>query len=160
MTAVVGADIESICSKCGDVWHVVVAKVEDKIAKVQCKQCGGLHRHRPPGDKAGGAIAAKRSVMSKKLLGASEPTRSVTAVEADLTKPTQPYHVSGRYEPGDRIDHPKFGTGVVQSALAPGKIEVSFPEGRKVLAAAKPVSTLAPGGRAGPGPGPAPEGEL
>lgn len=45
----VGADIESICRKCGDVWHVVVAKVGDQIAKVQCKQCNGLHRHKPPG---------------------------------------------------------------------------------------------------------------
>ena len=26
MTPAVGADIESICRKCGDVWHVVVAK--------------------------------------------------------------------------------------------------------------------------------------
>ena len=29
MTPAVGADIESLCSKCGDVWHVVVAKVGD-----------------------------------------------------------------------------------------------------------------------------------
>ena len=36
----VGKDIESICGKCGDVWHVVVAKMGEQIAKVQCKQCG------------------------------------------------------------------------------------------------------------------------
>src|SRR6202012_6152712 len=47
MSAAVGADIEALCSKCGDVWHVVVAKVGDKIAKVHCKQCNGDHRYRP-----------------------------------------------------------------------------------------------------------------
>src|SRR5262249_17324173 len=116
--------------------------------------------HRPPGAKGGSAIAAKRSVMRKKPGGVAETAHSETSVEPDLSRPTRPYQVSGTYEPGDRIDHPKFGTGVVQSALSPGKIEVSFPEGRKVLAAAKPLSTLAPAGRAGPGPGPAPDGEL
>ena len=35
----VGADVEALCGKCGDVWHVVVAKVGDRVAKVQCKQC-------------------------------------------------------------------------------------------------------------------------
>src|SRR5665647_995831 len=46
MSAGVGADVESLCSKCGDVWHVVVAKDGDKIVKVQCKQCSGYHRYR------------------------------------------------------------------------------------------------------------------
>src|SRR5678815_1711262 len=42
MSAAVGADVEALCSKCGDVWHVVVAKVGERIVKVQCKQCLSL----------------------------------------------------------------------------------------------------------------------
>ena len=34
MTARVGADIEALCSKCGDVWHVVVAMVGPEIVRV------------------------------------------------------------------------------------------------------------------------------
>ena len=34
MSAGVGADVEALCSKCGDVWHVVVAKIGDKIVKM------------------------------------------------------------------------------------------------------------------------------
>ena len=49
VTPPVGADVESLCAKCGDVWHVVVAKVGDRIARVQCKQCGAPHRLKPPG---------------------------------------------------------------------------------------------------------------
>src|SRR5262249_25121016 len=48
MSAGVGADVEALCSKCGDVWHVVVAKVGQQIVKVQCKQCSGYHRYKSP----------------------------------------------------------------------------------------------------------------
>ena len=41
----VAADIESLCSKCGDVWHVVVAMDKGQVIKVQCKQCQGYHRY-------------------------------------------------------------------------------------------------------------------
>ena len=42
----VGQDIEALCGRCGQVWHVVMAKMGDKIAKVVCKRCGGHHRYR------------------------------------------------------------------------------------------------------------------
>ena len=64
MSAGVGADVESLCSKCGDVWHVVVAKDGDKIVKVQCKQCSGYHRYRSPH----GAPAAKKLPAAKTTL--------------------------------------------------------------------------------------------
>jgi hypothetical protein len=149
MSAEVGADVESICSKCGDVWHVVVAKVEDRIAKVQCKECGATHRHRPP---AGAAAAPKKKRTTRKAAKAAEPVSVEPTVEPDLSKPVQPYRIDGSYEPGDRIEHSTFGTGVVESASTPGKIGVFFPDGRKILAAAKPAPRLEPGGRAGPGP--------
>jgi hypothetical protein len=150
MSAEVGADVESLCSKCGDVWHVVVAKVGERIAKVQCKQCGGTHRHKPPGGAK--AAAPKKKRVSKKSAKEAEPASTEPIVEPDLSKPVQPYRIDGSYEPGDRIEHARFGTGVVENSSTPGQIGVFFPDGRKVLAAAKPASTLEPGGRAGPGP--------
>jgi hypothetical protein len=143
MTAPVGADIESLCTKCGDVWHVVVAKVGDKIAKVQCKQCGGLHRHRPPG----GEPAALKTVRS----GTSAPARarkSVAAVAeepkvaADMSRPERRYSAADNFAAGDRIDHPTFGHGVVEGSPGAGKIQVFFPGGRRILAAAKAASSL------------------
>jgi hypothetical protein len=131
MTAAVGADIESICTKCGDVWHVVVAKVGDRIAKVQCKQCNGLHRYKPPG----GAVPAPRSsgpVRARRPAAAPEPS-----VAADLTRPVRRYAPADAYAPGDRLNHPTFGLGVVESSPGPGKMQVYFPGGRRVLAQAK-----------------------
>ena len=43
----VAKDIEAVCSKCGESWHVIVAVSDGKIAQVQCKSCGGYHKYRP-----------------------------------------------------------------------------------------------------------------
>ena len=131
----VGADVESICRKCGDVWHVVVAKVGDQIAKVQCKQCNGLHRHKPPGG------APIRRVSKASRARASSPTRprgvpvsSKPLIEVDATKPLRPYRMTERYEVGDRVAHQMFGEGVVELLPGPHKVQVFFSDGRKILA--------------------------
>ena len=72
MSVAVGADIASLCSKCGDVWHVVVAKVGESIVKLQCKECGGYHRYRSPDGKS----AAKRATSTTARSSATNPAPS------------------------------------------------------------------------------------
>jgi hypothetical protein len=137
MTAAVGADVEALCSKCGDVWHVVVAKVGEQIVKVQCKQCGGYHRYKSPH----GAPKEKRQPSLATPRPPREPKAPVErfekpAVAADLSKPVRPYRASEQFEIGDRVEHPSFGQGVVELA-EPGKITVFFASGRRVLVQAK-----------------------
>jgi hypothetical protein len=148
MSAATGADVESICTKCGDVWHVVVAKVGDKIAKVQCKQCHGFHRYKPPPGKeplrplkaAAAAPKAPRapSAKGKKKPAAPEPP----AVAADLSKPVRKYSPMESYTPGERVSHTTFGAGVVEGSPGTGKVQVAFPGGRRILASAKAAPTL------------------
>lgn len=154
MTAPVGADIESICTKCGDVWHVVVAKVGERIVKVLCKQCNGQHRYKAPV----GAVAAPKAagVRVRNPSAASSPkaprpaagrarrpsTPPEPAVAADPSRPVRPYRATESFTPGDRITHTSFGSGVVQSSPGPGKIQVHFADGPRILAAAKAASTL------------------
>jgi hypothetical protein len=143
MSAGVGADVEALCSKCGDVWHVVVAKIGEKIVKVHCKQCGGDHRYKSPH----GAPAEKK--LPSAIRPVREPKAPVErfekpAVAADLTKATKPYRASEMFEVGERIDHLSFGQGVIEIA-EPGKITVFFASGRRVLAQARiaaPASSL------------------
>jgi hypothetical protein len=143
-TAPVGADVESLCGKCGDVWHVVVAKVGDRIAQVLCKQCGNTHRHRPPGGPVAtstpsdGARAKPRTARAKAAPAPAAPP------PYDPERPPRPYRPTERFAPGDRIDHPTFGRGIVATLPEPGKIEVVFGAGeRRLLAQAKADSTLA-----------------
>jgi hypothetical protein len=137
MSAAVGADVEALCSKCGDVWHVVVAKVGEQIVKVQCKQCGGYHRYKSPH----GAPKEKRQPSMFAERAPREPKAPVErfekpAVAADLTKPVRTYRASEKFAVGERVDHPSFGQGVVETA-EPGKITVFFGSGRRVLVQSK-----------------------
>ena len=147
MSPGVGADVEALCSKCGDVWHVVVAKVGDKIAKVHCKQCGGDHRYKSPHNAP---AAAKLPAAIRPPKVGREPRESAPrapverfekpAVAADLSKPSRTYRASETFEVGERIDHPTFGQGVVEITEL-GKATVFFASGRRVLAQAKAAST-------------------
>lgn len=137
MSAAVGADVESLCSKCGDVWHVVVAKVGEQIVRVLCKQCGGQHRYKSPH----GAAKEKRqpSLSTPKAPRAEKaPVERFekAAVVADLSRPVRQYAASLKYEVGERVEHPTFGQGVVEIA-EPGKVTVFFAVGRRVLAQSK-----------------------
>ena len=129
----IGADTESICGKCGDVWHVVVAKEGDRVVKVQCKQCGGYHKHRPPGG------TAKKTAGEKKPRAAASKAKTKAAkadelIVADPTRPPRAYSPKERFEVGDTVNHPSFGAGVVQQLPAPGKVEIYFASGgRKLL---------------------------
>lgn len=137
MSAAVGADVEALCSKCGDVWHVVVAKVGEAIVKVQCKQCGGYHRYKSPH----GAPKEKRQPSLSTPKPPREPKAPVErfekpAVAADLTKAVRNYSAVLRYEVGERVEHPMFGQGVIEVS-EPGKITAFFASGRRVLAQSK-----------------------
>ncbi|MBW2230105.1 MAG: hypothetical protein JRG92_13390 [Deltaproteobacteria bacterium] len=61
-------------------------------------------------------------------------------VEADLSKPPRSYRISDTYEPGERIEHAKLGTGVVQQITGRQKISVLFGEETKLLAHERPVA--------------------
>ncbi len=142
MTLPVGADIESLCSKCGDVWHVVVAKVGDKIVKVQCKQCGGLHRLKPVRPEPKPAPAPRRSAASSRqsAVGRGRPAPVREPVGPDPSKPSQPYRPSVCFAVGDQVQHPTFGLGLVEEVPAPGKMQVRFATGRKLLVHGRPAA--------------------
>lgn len=149
MELVVGKDIGAICSKCGDVWHVIVALRGDAIAKVQCKQCGGYHRYKPSPDDVvvkpkakkvsvrattTKAPAARKTTARKSATRVSSASNAGPLIDPDLDLPVRAYAIAGIYQAGERIEHPKFGQGVVESFPAPDKMNVFFEDGRRTLA--------------------------
>lgn len=147
---VVGQDVYAVCGKCGDTWHVIVALEAGKITKVQCKQCMGYHRYRvSSGEERVDAEARKpktrRTVASKAARNGSAVTkpkangravrrRDEPLVDPDLSLPVRRYRMTETYAPGERIEHPKFGEGVVETSPGPGKVQVFFEDGRRTLA--------------------------
>lgn len=142
----VGKDIASICSKCGDVWHVVVAKVGQEIVQVLCKECGARHRYRNP-NKTAAKSATPRTPRTPRVAAAPVARIDMPAVAADLARAPKPYAISTLFVVGDRVEHPSFGQGVVEATTEPGKCTVFFATGRRVLVhgkgAAAPVGGLA-----------------
>jgi hypothetical protein len=120
------------------VWHVVVAKVGEKIVKVQCKQCSGYHRYKSPHGAPAEAKLPSNKRPPKEPRASRDPVERFEkpAVAADLSKPSRPYRASEKFEVGDRVDHPTFGQGVIEIS-EPGKITVFFGTGRRVLAQSK-----------------------
>jgi hypothetical protein len=126
----VGSDIEAICKKCGDVWHVVIALAGRHIAKVECKECGARHRYRGVKGEIG-AVRGKPAARAN--LSRARSGRKKQAVRADESRPRRDFRMSDTYEVGDRILHASFGEGVVQELAASGKMLVLFDVGSKTL---------------------------
>ena len=53
--------------------------------------------------------------------------------EFDASRPIRPYATTETFTVGDRIDHPKFGVGVVAAESGPTKIQVEFPDNLRIL---------------------------
>lgn len=148
-SAGVGEDIEDLCSRCGDTWHVVMARIGDRIAKVVCKRCGSQHNYRGENTapaavpNAGGNSSAFARRFNKRRPRRGSGTAPTPTPAFDPNQPPRSYNAREGYQPGERVVHPTFGTGVVATAPGPGKVEVVFPAGPRTLACAKAESTLA-----------------
>ena len=149
-TPAVGEDIEALCGRCGQVWHVVMAKMGNKIAKVVCKRCNGQHLYRTELSVETAASAAREAKGSSasSITGARRSRARVAVAPPapvppfDPAKPPRAYSAALVFTAGERVSHPMFGGGVVTGSPGPGKVEIAFPAGRRVLASAKTASTL------------------
>ncbi len=127
----VGADIQSVCRKCGDVWHVVIALAAGLVGKVECKQCGARHRYRPV--QVAAKAPARRRKSPRAASSRARSPRQKPIVEGDPSRPRRSFDTSDTYEVGDRIVHASFGEGVVQAVLGATKVEILFELGSKIL---------------------------
>ena len=146
----VAKDIEAVCSKCGETWHVIVAVADGKIAQVQCKSCMGYHKYKP--------IASDRMTIKKStktMIAASVPKPAATrssssSSKSKSTRSSEPkilepkvtpssreirkYNIhESNFQLGDRIEHAKFGIGVVDELPSPNKMYVTFQTERILL---------------------------
>lgn len=82
MTAGVGEDTEAKCPKCGFGWHIVVAKVGDRIASLECRTCGKQRRVEAPapaGSRLVDAAETRRLARQYRESGTAERARMAIA---------------------------------------------------------------------------------
>lgn len=132
----VGKEILSYCNKCKlNLAHlIVVMKDLETIGKVQCKTCKSTHAYKNPDTE-------KIKKVRKKSNGGSRRQTKKEKMIADTWQAAMddPNNKEVKYSPrekfnkGDLIDHPKFGTGVIEKLIESDKIEVVFQNEIKTL---------------------------
>lgn len=131
----VGGDVDANCTKCKmELAHVIVAIVDNRPKRVQCKTCSSVHNYRSAND----ASAASKRSASKKSTAASTPKNYETLMSGKDISSAQRYRVTEAFVEGIVVDHKKFGLGLVTKVLGDAKIEVTFRSGTKTLIHQRP----------------------
>ncbi len=139
-TARTGGDVDAWCGKCNLMLaHTIEAMVDGTIKRVHCNTCRSQHAYKgnAPGQGSPAPRAArtpKASSSAKKagtgLLRASDYENFMKGRSAGDARRYSP---KVRFNAGEVIDHPKFGTGVATAIKDGGKVEILFPDGPRVL---------------------------
>ena len=135
-----GDIIEAHCTKCREVMnHRIVAMVGEKVVRVECNTCNGIHNYRPPAEtkvSTGTKTIRKTEAAPRK---AKRDPEAVALEEWESLLPTMQadraiaYDMNGKFKLNDLVEHTAFGIGVVQLLIKPNKMEVLFRGGKKLL---------------------------
>lgn len=131
---------EARCTRCQAVMnHTIVAMVEEKIVRVQCNTCSGVHNYRSPLPAKKVAVARALSTTatsasrgSRKDPSAGERqewTEQIVKMDPELAIA---YSMEGKYKVNSLVKHAIFGLGIVKRQ-SPGKVELLFADGKKML---------------------------
>jgi hypothetical protein len=127
----VGGEVESWCTTCRTMkWHVVVAVVDGKPAKVECAGCHKHHGFRPT---APGAPKPRAPRSAKAAAPEPAPVDDLAEKLAAGERDARAYSPMDAYAVGEFVRHPSFGVGLVIAQPAPQKVELAFRVGRKLL---------------------------
>ena len=136
-----GDIIEARCTKCRAVTnHRIVAMVEEKVVRVECNTCSGIHNYYPPGESrkttSSASVTRKKEAVPRKTASAkgSAELEEWEAICAGIESGSAiPYDINGKFQVNALIEHPVFGIGVVKAVIRPNKMEVVFRDGKKML---------------------------
>ncbi|MEP7342410.1 MAG: hypothetical protein ABI977_32080 [Acidobacteriota bacterium] len=102
----------------------IIAALDDKggIARVECLTCRSNHIYR----------AGKTATKTTSGRTATRGTKKAGSSGAESSGPPRAYSMQERFAIGDRVEHQKFGQGVVIDVRA-SKIDVKFGRELKTL---------------------------
>ena len=135
-----GNTVETRCTRCkGVLNHTIVAMVGEKIVRVECSTCHGVHAFHPV--KVAKEPAAARAAGTKAAAPrkAKADPEAAARAEWEMLQPAMdlslaiPYDMNRPYRLKNLLSHPSFGLGIVQLVIQPNKIDVLFESGRKRL---------------------------
>jgi len=135
-----GSTIETRCTRCkGILNHSIVAMVGEKIVRVECSTCHGVHAFHPVKvPKAPAVVKAGQKKAAAPRKAKADPEAAERAEWAELQPDMDsaqaiPYDMTRVYRLKNLLSHPNFGLGIVQLIIPPNKIDVLFQDGKKRL---------------------------
>src|SRR5580704_5263718 len=134
-----GGEVDSWCTKCRlFLNHRIIAMVGSKPARVECSTCSSHHNYRgaAPGEKRVGVSKATPRTRGPTKAEQERITREQSwekAVSGKSPRDFKPYRVSGTFQSGELIRHPKFGDGVVTRIADAHKVEILFKDDSRTL---------------------------
>lgn len=139
-----GDIIEARCTKCRAVTnHRIVAMVGEKVVRVECNTCSGIHNYYPPekevkAPSTGSSASAgrKKEPTPRKTVSskAAADLEEWESLQTDMAEERAiPYNIDGKFKAGDLVKHSVFGIGVVKTVIVPNKMEILFRDGKKMM---------------------------
>jgi Zn ribbon nucleic-acid-binding protein len=139
-----GDIIDARCTRCREILnHRIVAMVEDKVVRVECNTCGGVHNYYPPPTAKEARVqklakTSESSRPSSSRVSKKDPHESDREEWASLRPTIQidravDYDMNGSYRVNALLNHSVFGLGFVKNLIAPNKMQVLFQDGIKLL---------------------------
>jgi len=134
-----GDCIEARCTRCRALLnHTIVAMVGEKVIRVECNTCRGIHNYH--GEKVARTPVASptRTTAPAPRKGKKDPG-ATDREEWEALRPAMeperalPYDMNGKYRVNSLVAHPVFGLGVVKLVIPPNKIQILFRDGKKLL---------------------------
>lgn len=127
----VAKSVYTDCKKCGaERYHVVLAHTSSTSAKVECEICHSKKTYKISSmlkkATAGGAKTPRApSARSASARQAAHESEYQSLLQSTQMGEVTPYNMKLKFGSNQKMQHPKFGLGVVKLALA-DKIEVIF----------------------------------
>lgn len=120
----------TFCKKCNaDRYHTVLAHTTSKTAKIKCEVCGSQKSYSLPkaGSSATGAakVSRTRSAASEGARRSSHNAEYEALLQSQESAKEVSYSIKGKFALNQKINHPKFGVGIVRG-VQPDKVEVVF----------------------------------
>jgi hypothetical protein len=120
------------CKKCGaEKYHRVLAHTSATSAKVECEICGSKKTYKLP--RAAKKVSRTGKPRVSKVNGAKAHDEEYgKLIEAAVAQAAAPYSMATRFSINQKLQHPKFGVGVIRMSFE-DKIEVIFPDQVRLL---------------------------
>jgi hypothetical protein len=115
--------------------------VGERVVRVECNTCGGVHNYHAEKEakvKAPAAAPSERKSVGtprvpKKTPGEADRHEWEALRSTMESGQARPYDMNGKFRVEHLVAHPVFGLGVVRRIVGPNKMEVLFQAGKKLL---------------------------